>query len=138
MVAAWEKDRKTNLPETITKTRSRLHAIQKWLGFSDAILHRWETLAEQYLTWLMEGAKKKSVTREDIADNYPVLWSKFLDETQNDDNFMAAMIHDHRDEDVWRKLNEMTLDDSAEPQANKQKPTSDPDAGAQDPDDEDN
>ena len=135
-----------NLLDTITKTRSRLHAIQKWLGFSDAILRRWEILAEQYLTWLMEGAKKKSVTREDIADNYPVLWSKFLDESQNDDDFMTAMIQDHRDEDVWRKLNEMTLDDSGEPRkarASRQKPTNDipseedPDAGAQHPDDQD-
>ena len=139
MVFAWEKDRKMNLAETITKTRGRLHAIQKWLGFSDAILGRWETLAEQFLTWLMEGAKAKSVSRDDIADNYPVLWSKFLDESKNDDDFMAAMIHDHRNEDVWKKLNEMSLDDSAEPRkerTSKTKPNSDL-PSEEHPDDED-
>ena len=52
-------------------------------------------LAGQFLKWLAEGAKKRTITRNDIADEYPILWSKFLQETNNEDDFMRKW---------WRKM----------------------------------
>lgn len=109
MVGGWEKDRKMTLSETIERTSRRLNAIQKWLGFSNTILDRWKELAGQYLKWLMEGAKKKTITRADVADEYPILWSKFLQETNNRDDFMKDMIENNVEEDVWKGLNEMKI-----------------------------
>jgi hypothetical protein len=111
MLSGWEKKHQMNLSETIDKTSRRLNAIQKWLGFSDEILHQWKMLAGQFLKWLMEGAKKKVITASDIADEYPMLWSKFLQETNNEDNFMINMIEKNREEDVWKQLNEMKINE---------------------------
>jgi hypothetical protein len=111
MLNGWEKNRKIELSETIGKTHRRLNAIQKWLGFSDKILDQWKILAEQFLTWLAEGAKKKVITRNDIADEYPILWSKFLKETNNEDDFMKNMIENNSEEDIWKQLNEMKIDE---------------------------
>lgn len=111
MLAKWEKSHQMELSETIEKTSRRLNAIQKWLGFSTAILDQWKMLAGQFLKWLTEGAKRKVITRTDIADEYPILWSKFLQETNNDDNFMTTMVGEHREEDVWKDLNEMKINE---------------------------
>jgi hypothetical protein len=109
MLSGWEKNRKMDVSETIAKTSGRLNAIQKWLGYSNAILDQWKMLAEQFLKWLAEGAKRKVITREDVADNYPILWSKFLQETNNEDDFMKNMIEKNSEEDVWKQLNEMKI-----------------------------
>jgi len=111
MLAGWEKNHKINLSETIDKTSRRLNAIQKWLGFSNQILDQWKMLAGEFLKWLMEGAKKKVITRTDVADEYPILWSKFLQETNNEDDFMKNMIEKNSEEDVWKQLNEMKIND---------------------------
>jgi hypothetical protein len=111
MLAGWEKNHKINLSETIDKTSRRLNAIQKWLGFSNRILDQWKMLAGEFLKWLMEGAKRKVITRTDVADEYPILWSKFLQETNNEDDFMKNMIEKNSEEDVWKQLNEMKIND---------------------------
>jgi hypothetical protein len=111
MLAGWEKNHKINLSETIDKTSRRLSAIQKWLGFSNQILDQWKMLAGEFLKWLMEGAKRKVITRTDVADEYPILWSKFLQETNNEDDFMKNMIEKNGEEDVWKQLNEMKIND---------------------------
>ena len=112
MLAGWEKNRKLDLADTLERTQRRLNAIQKWLGFTDAILDRWKMLAGQFLTFLAEGAKKKSITREDIADNYPIVWANFLRESNNEDDFMSKMVASTGGggEDIWKQLNEMKID----------------------------
>lgn len=109
MLAAWEKDRKMTLSETQDRTSRRLNAIQKWLGFSNEILDQWKKLAGEFLKWLMEGAKKKTITRADVADEYPILWSKFLQESNNQDDFMKSALEKNGEEDVWKQLNEMKI-----------------------------
>lgn len=109
MLSTWEKNHRMELSETIEKTSRRLNAIQKWLRFSNSILDQWKMLAGQYLKWLSEGAHKKSITRSGIADEYPILWSKFLKETNNTDDFMVKMIDQSNEEDVWQQLNELKI-----------------------------
>jgi hypothetical protein len=109
MLSGWEKNHKMDLAETTQKTIRRLNAIQKWLGFSDAILDQWKILAEQFLEWLKKGAERKKITRADVADEYPILWSKFLEETNNDDDFMRKIVDKNGEEDVWKQLNEMKI-----------------------------
>ncbi len=111
MLSNWEKNHKLDLSETTEKTTRRLNAIQKWLGYSDAILDQWKMLAGQFLKWLAEGAKRKVITRTDVADEYPILWSKFLQETNNTDDFMKNMIEKNGEEDVWKQLNEMKINE---------------------------
>ncbi|CAF0972381.1 unnamed protein product [Rotaria magnacalcarata] len=109
MLGEWEKNHKIDLPETMKKTSRRLIAIQKWLGFSSEILDQWTILAGEFLTWLSEGAKKKSILRNDVADEYPILWSKFLNETNNKDDFMTNMVDNNAEEDIWKQLNELKI-----------------------------
>ncbi|CAF0915718.1 unnamed protein product [Rotaria sp. Silwood1] len=111
MLAGWEKNHKLDLSDTIDRTSRRLNAIQKWLRFSNEILDQWKMLAGQFLKWLAEGAKKKVITRNNVADEYPMLWSKFLRETNNVDDFMIKMIDKSGEEDVWKQLNEMKIDE---------------------------
>ncbi|CAF0805884.1 unnamed protein product [Adineta ricciae] len=111
MLQHWEKERKMDVAETSRRVTGRLKAIQKWLGFSDEILTQWTLLAGQFINWVAEGGKKRTITREDIADLYPIVWSKFLRETNNDGNFMSKMMSGIREEDVWKELNEMKLDE---------------------------
>lgn len=112
MLSGWEKNRKMDVAETIEKTSRRLNAIQKWLGYSYAILDQWKMLSGQFIQWLADRAKtKKNITREDIADFYPIQWAKFLEETKNTDDFMKDMIEANREEDVWKGLNEMKINE---------------------------
>jgi hypothetical protein len=111
MLAAWEKNHKMELADTLTRTTRRLDAIQKWLGFTKEILDQWKMLAGQFLQWLMEGAKRKVILRADVADEYPILWSKFLRETNNHDDFMRTMVEKNGEEDVWKQLNEMKINE---------------------------
>ena len=112
MLSQWEKNHKLDVADTIERVSRRLNAIQKWLGFSNAILDQWKTLAGQYVTWIGEKAKKRTVARDDISNEYPILWSKFLEETNNQDDFMKNMIEKNAEEDVWQQLNEMKIADS--------------------------
>jgi len=112
MLSGWEKNHKMDLAETTQKTIRRLNAIQKWLGFSDAILDQWKLLAGQFLEWLKKGAERKKITRADVADEYPILWSKFLQETNNDDDFMRKIVDKNGEEDVWKQLNEMKISEN--------------------------
>jgi len=112
MLSGWEKNHKMDLAETTQKTIRRLNAIQKWLGFSDAILDQWKLLAGQFLEWLKTGAERKKITRADVADEYPILWSKFLEETNNDDDFMRKIVDKNGEEDVWKQLNEMKISEN--------------------------
>jgi hypothetical protein len=112
MLSGWEKNHKMDLAETTQKTSRRLDAIQKWLGFSDAILDQWKLLAGQFLEWLKKGAERKKITRADVADEYPILWSKFLEETNNDDDFMRKIVDKNGEEDVWKQLNEMKISEN--------------------------
>lgn len=111
MLSNWEKKHQMELNDTIQRISKRLNAIQKWLGFSDVILDRWKTLAIEYLTWLSEGAKKRTILRDDISNNYPILWRKFLDEKNFHDDFMISMIPNAKDiEDVWKRLNDFKIE----------------------------
>jgi hypothetical protein len=116
MLTNWEKQKAqpTDLAETIARTVSRLNAIQRWLQFADVILDRWKILAKQYLTWLMDEAKKKTIQRNDIADTYPMLWLKFLEENHYEDNFMIEFMPSTNlvNEDVWKQLNSLVLDEN--------------------------
>ncbi|CAF3869393.1 unnamed protein product [Rotaria sordida] len=76
-------------------------------------------LAGQFLKWLAEGAKKKLITRIDISDEYPMLWSKFLGETNNPDDFMKQMVDKNDEEDVWKQLNEMKINEQKPKNENK-------------------
>lgn len=117
-----------DVSETIDKTSRRLGAIQKWLGYSYAILDQWKMLSGQFIQWLAEGATKRNITREDIADFYPIQWAKFLEETKNTDDFMKDMIGPNREEDVWKDLNEMKITEKKSRfagQSRKTKQTSD-------------
>lgn len=117
-----------DVSETIDKTSRRLGAIQKWLGYSYAILDQWKMLSGQFIQWLAEGATKRNITREDIADFYPIQWAKFLEETKNTDDFMKDMIGPNREEDVWKDLNEMKITEKKNHfagQSRKTKQTSD-------------
>ena len=111
MLTEWEKKHKINLTETIEKINRRLKAIQKWLRFSDEVLDRWTVLAGKFFQWLMEEAKRRTITRSDIADAYPIIWSKFLLETSNQDDFMKNIIDKNDEEDVWKQLNEMEINE---------------------------
>ena len=111
MLAEWEKKHKMNLCETIGKVNRRLKAIQKWLRFSDEVLDRWTMLAGNFFQWLMEGAKRRTITRSDIADAYPIIWSKFLLEATNQDDFMKNIIDKNDEEDVWKQLNEIEINE---------------------------
>lgn len=126
MISGWEKNRKMDVSETIEKTSRRLTAIQKWLGYSDAILDQWKMLSGQFIGWLADGAKKKSITRDDIADLYPILWTKFLDETKNNDDFMKEMTENNREEDVWKELNEMKINEKKKPRQTQARKTKQP------------
>jgi len=111
MLSNWEKKHQMELNDTIQRISKRLNAIQKWLGFSDVILDRWKTLATEYLTWLSEGAKKRTILRDDISNNYPILWRKFIEEKNFRDDFMISMIPNAKDvEDVWKRLNDFKIE----------------------------
>jgi hypothetical protein len=112
MIAKWEKSRQMTLTDTLERVRRRLNAIQKWLQFSYAILDQWKTLAEQFLSWLADGAQHKRIMRDDIADRYPLLWSKFLSESHSNDDFMRTCIANQasEEEDIWKQLNELKIE----------------------------
>ena len=113
MISNWEKKRQMDLSETLQRTSKRLNAIQKWLAFDDTILDRWKQLAGEYLTWLSQEAKRQGLTRNDVSDNYPTLWRKFLQEKGLQDDFMTSMIPSREaEEDVWKRLNDLKIDAS--------------------------
>ncbi|CAF1331444.1 unnamed protein product [Adineta steineri] len=125
MLSHWEKDRKMDLPDTLERVTRRFNAIQKWLLFSNEILHQWQMLAKQFITWIAEEGKRKKITRVDVADEYPKLWSRFLQETNNNDNFMKAMTDKNGEEDVWKQLNEMKIEEK-KPKYDERKKTKQP------------
>ena len=117
MLSGWEKKHQMDLSDTLQRTSRRLNAIQKWMGFSDVILDRWKSVAGEYLSWLADGAKKKSITRDDISDNYPILWRRFVREKDFDDDFMSKIIPSQsEEEDVWKRLNNLKIDEGKKPQ----------------------
>ncbi|CAF0760832.1 unnamed protein product [Didymodactylos carnosus] len=108
MCSHWEKSRKMDLSETLSKTEKRLCEIQGWLKYSDEILKCWTDLACQFIKWLSNEIKKKTISVKDISDHYPIVWTKFLNETNSNDNFMTKYMNNLTSNDnVWKQLNEI-------------------------------
>ena len=67
------------------KTSTRLHEIQKWLGFTDKVRDRWIELGSKFQVWTLD--KVKSGQEVDVRATFPILWKEFLDCEKLSDNF---------------------------------------------------
>ena len=130
MVSSLEKKRNTSVDETLRRTKGRLISIQKWMGFSNEIFERWQSLATQFIHWTAEKVKRRQITMSDIADQYPVVWSKFLTENNERDDFMVEIRGREASsavDDVWEQLNQMKIDDTTKEKEKETKNENDDD-----------
>ena len=71
--------------EAAAKTSRRLEQIQRWLGFDEAYLRRWQRLASGFLDWLAGQESARSLEESSVRGTFPRLWNKFLaDEGRTD------------------------------------------------------
>ena len=67
------------------KISTRLHEIQKWLGFTDQVRDRWIELGSKFQVWTLD--KVKSGQEVDVRATFPILWKEFLECEKLSDNF---------------------------------------------------
>lgn len=75
----------------ICKTHKRFSEIQEWLKFSDDYLDKWKKLSEKFLRWLHMEIKEGITTPVAIRPSFPVLWSEFLETTNQTDHIELEM-----------------------------------------------
>ena len=71
--------------EAAAKTSRRLEQIQRWLGFDDAYLRRWQRLAAGFLAWLAQQSSARAMEEAGVRGTFPKLWKRFLEEEQKSD-----------------------------------------------------
>ena len=63
----------------------RLKEIQKWIGFTDACLNEWIAIGNAGNVWVYEKLVDKSLDPDHLGHLFPVVWNRFLTETQRSD-----------------------------------------------------
>ncbi|KAK7114049.1 uncharacterized protein [Littorina saxatilis] len=81
----------------IKKMETRLNDIQTWLGLEEDTLAAWKVLGVGFLKWSMTGVDAGSVRPDVVADKFPVLWKKYLEESGSTDKINQ---HFHEPPDV--------------------------------------
>ncbi|XP_077983154.1 uncharacterized protein LOC144437995 [Glandiceps talaboti] len=71
------------------KICSRINEIQKWLGLDDESTEAWKKLATGFLDWSIKGMKNSSVRKDQIADLFPVVWNRYLSDTDRCDKISS-------------------------------------------------
>ncbi|XP_067933091.1 uncharacterized protein [Watersipora subatra] len=80
--------RKQGFDEATTRERicQRIGEIQKWLDLSDSSTDQWKNLGKAYLKFVAEELRQGKITFGDVANKFPVTWTRFLKEKDLVDN----------------------------------------------------
>ncbi|XP_033754337.1 uncharacterized protein LOC117337457 [Pecten maximus] len=73
----------------LKKVEKRMREIQKWLALDDEVIDFWNTLGGKFLQWTLKKFEEGSITKDEIADKFPVVWKSFLQSTHECDDYSA-------------------------------------------------
>lgn len=76
------KQEKEHVDKLIQK---RMGEIQKWLAFSDETKMAWIDLGLKASDWIVDNLSSKKLKLESLRTQFPVVWDRFLIETDNSD-----------------------------------------------------
>ena len=69
-----------------SKLKKRFQEIKKWLNLTDDFVEKWISLAHAMSAWLKANLINGSVNVKDIQRKFPILWNRFLEQTNKTDN----------------------------------------------------
>ncbi|XP_068207249.1 uncharacterized protein [Palaemon carinicauda] len=74
-----------NLEDRIKSVHKRYTEIQNWLKISEQCLRSWKSLGESFMRWLDKEVRRNNVDPKSIRPDFPVIWKRFLEEDDKDD-----------------------------------------------------
>ncbi|KAK4307237.1 hypothetical protein Pmani_020991 [Petrolisthes manimaculis] len=76
-----KKHKDWTIDHQIKSMSDRFDNIEEWLQCSDTYITAWKELGAGFLQWLEEELKEQSEAEKTIRPRYPLLWAKYLSDT---------------------------------------------------------
>ncbi|XP_052232547.1 uncharacterized protein LOC127845565 isoform X2 [Dreissena polymorpha] len=74
-----------SISRSLNQAEKRIKEIQQWLGLDDPTTREWMRLGSACVKWVIHEVEQGTLTKEEVADLFPVYWNRFLSETGNSD-----------------------------------------------------
>ncbi|XP_013391404.1 actin-binding protein IPP [Lingula anatina] len=79
-----------SLSKALNKTERRIDEIQKWLNLDNGSVKLWKDLGTKFVRWCVGGVDRGNITVADVADLFPVLWKRYLEESHLTDKVHSS------------------------------------------------
>lgn len=109
---------KFTVNKVLKKVERRMREIQKWLTLDDEIVDFWNILGNKFLRWTLQKFDEGSITMDEVADKFPVIWKSFLQSTQESDDYVLLKKKETGEDNSSHKEHDGRLRTDENPETN--------------------